>query len=115
MSFAGKKLGHEGEDRALDFLLNKKYLLIARNVRLFCGEIDILMQDRNTLVLVEVKTKTNDEFGLAEDEVDWHKRKKLLALAHALIFKYPNQSVRIDVVAINGDRLNHIINAVEEN
>jgi putative endonuclease len=113
MSFARKKLGASGEDAALEFLLKKHFILVARNVRLSCGEIDLLMQDGQTLVIVEVKTKSNKDFGLAEEEVDWHKQKKLLSLARVLSFKYPDQSVRIDVVAINGNDINHIVNAVE--
>ena len=114
MTLARKKLGASGEDLALNFLLKKHYILVARNLRLRCGEIDLLMQDKKTLVIVEVKTKSNKDFGLAEEEVDWHKQKKLLLLAQTLSFNYPDQSVRIDVVAINSKEINHIINAVEE-
>ena len=113
MSFARKKLGAEGEDLAFEYLTKKGYELIGRNVRLFCGEIDLLMQDKKTLVLVEVKTKSNREYGLAEEKVNYQKQRKLLTLARALTCKYPNDSVRIDVVAINGQEINHIINAVE--
>jgi len=114
MTYARKKLGFNGETQALEYLLAKHFILLARNFRLKQGEIDLLMQDGKTLVIVEVKTKTNDEFGLAEEEVDWHKQKKLRVLARALTFKYPNQSVRIDVVAINGNKINYIYNAVED-
>ena len=115
MSFARKKLGQSGEDLALEYLQKKHYHLIERNLRLFCGEIDLLMQDGQTLVIVEVKTKSNTNLGLAEEEVDYHKQKKLLTLARALICQFPHQSVRIDVVAINNGQINHVINAVEEN
>jgi len=46
--------------------------------------------------------------------ITFHKKKKLVALAKFISGQYSNENVRIDVVAINGDRINHIINALEE-
>lgn len=110
-----KKLGNKGEDLALDFLEKKGYKLIKRNLRLFCGEIDLLMEDGETLVICEVKTKSSNDFGPPQEEVDFFKRKKLLQLAKALWQLYPGHSIRIDVVAISGDnKIEHIPNAVEE-
>ena len=102
---------------ALEFLLDKHYHLIGRNIKLFCGEIDLLMEDGKTLVVVEVKTKSNILFGLPQEEVDFHKQRKLLQLAKALTQKFPQKPIRIDVVAIDesADSVDHIISAVEEN
>jgi len=85
-------------------------------LRLVCGEIDLLMEDGDDLVICEVKTKTNDEFGSPQDMVDFFKKKKLVQLAKALWQLYPSHSVRIDVVAINveNESITHIVNAVEE-
>jgi len=115
MSFERKKLGATGEDLALNYLRKKGYRLIDQNVRLFCGEIDILMQDKETLVIVEVKTKSNLDFGLPQEEVDHHKQYKLRQLAGALAQKFPESLIRIDVVAVDdgADSIDHIINAVE--
>ena len=116
MTFQRKKLGKSGEDAALEYLQKKGYFLIGRNVKLFCGEIDLLMKDKKALVVVEVKTKSNRLFGLPQEEVDFHKKRKLLQLAKALTQKFPDAPIRIDVVAIDesADRVDHIINAVEE-
>ncbi len=116
MSFERKKLGASGEDLALEFLLKKKYRLIERNLRLHCGEIDILMQDGQTLVIVEVKTKSNLLYGLPQEEVDWHKQYKLRQLARDLSQKFPDRDIRIDVVGIDesSNSVEHFINAVEE-
>ncbi len=114
MTLQRKKLGAAGEDLALKYLQKKHYLLIARNLRLFCGEIDLLMQDKETLVIVEVKTKSNLNYGLPQEEVDFHKQKKLLQLASALMQKMPDKNIRIDVIAVDESQnsLDHIINAV---
>ncbi|MFA6492838.1 MAG: YraN family protein [Patescibacteria group bacterium] len=111
-----KALGKYGENLALEYLENKGYKLIGSNIRLFCGEIDLLMEDKNILVVVEVKTKSDLSFGLPQEMVNYKKRRKLLQLAKALWQKNPGANIRIDVVAIDKEncKIEHIINAVEE-
>ena len=116
MSLQRKSLGQHGEDLALEYLLKKGFKLVKRNLKLFCGEIDLLMEDGDDLVICEVKTKSSDEFGVPQEEVDFFKKKKLLQLAKALWQLYPSHSVRIDVVGINMENksIEHIVSAVEE-
>ena len=116
MSNQRKSLGNKGEELAKVYLEKKGYKFLKKNLRLFCGEIDLLMEDGQTLVICEVKTKTSDQFGAPQDEVDFFKKKKLVQLAKALWCLYPHNSIRIDVVAINmeNESIEHIINAVEE-
>lgn len=116
MTFDRKKLGQSGEDQALEYLVNKGYRFVGRNIRLFCGEIDLLFQDKDVLVLVEVKTKTTGRFSTPQEKVDRAKKRKLIQLAKALWQKFPDKTVRIDVVAIDesANSLDHIISAVEE-
>jgi len=114
MTFQRKELGVQGEEKALEYLTSKGYKLVGQNVRFFCGEIDLLMQDKNTLVIVEVKTKSSNIFGLASDMVTLKKKRKLLQLGKALSQKFPNKAVRIDVIAIDKENIEHIVSAVEE-
>ncbi len=116
MNSERKKLGQFGEELAKSFLEKKGLEFIGKNIRLFCGEIDLLMEDKKTLVIVEVKTKKGEEFGKPQEEVDYFKQKKLLQLGSALSQKYPKKDIRIDVLAIKmGDKseIEHIKNAVE--
>lgn len=115
MSISSSELGKRGEDLALDYLLKKGYKLVGRNIRLFCGEIDLLMQDGNNFVIVEVKTKSGLLYGFASEMITYKKRKKLLQLARALSQKFPKKTIRIDVVAIdNKDEIMHLESAVAE-
>lgn len=116
MTYQRKSLGNQGEELAKVYLEKKGYKFIKKNLRLFCGEIDLLMEDGDVLVICEVKTKTSDKFGAPQDEVDFFKKKKLVQLAKALWSLYPSQSIRIDVVAINmeNESVEHILNAVED-
>ena len=74
------------------------------------------MQDKETLVICEVKTKSSDEFGTPQDEIDYFKKKKLIQLAKALWQLYPNHSIRIDAIAVDmeNNKIEHIVSAVEE-
>lgn len=114
MTLKRKILGNKGEDLALQYLENKSFRLIGQNIRLFCGEIDLLMEDGDSLVVVEVKTKSSIDFGLAADMITLKKKIKLLQLAKALSQKFPNRNIRIDVVAIDDGKVEHIVSAVEE-
>ena len=96
-------IGKQGEDLAVDYLTNKGYKIIDRNFRIRGGEIDIIAIDGNTLVYIEVKTRSSNLFGLPEESVG---RRKIEFLKRAAKF-YRNQNnnlleaVRIDVVAID--------------
>ena len=114
MSNENKLFGTQGEDQALEYLLGKGFILVGRNVRFYCGEIDLLMQDKKDLVIVEVKTKSNESFGRASDMITSRKKRKLLQLAKSLWQKYPKRNIRIDVVAIDNNKIDHLVSAVEE-
>lgn len=109
-----KLVGDQGENMALEYLLSKGYILIGRNIKLVPGEIDLLFKDNKTLVLVEVKTKTNDSYGIASDMITLKKKRKLLQLAKFINQKYPKTNLRIDVIAIDNNKIEHIISAVQE-
>ena len=51
-----RELGQLGEDRAASLLLTKGWEILARNIRLDSGELDLIGRDGDTLVFVEVKT-----------------------------------------------------------
>lgn len=111
-----KTTGNIGEEIATKYLLKKGYRIIERNLKLVCGEIDILARDGKTIVIVEVKTVRGSGFGLAQELVRYKKQKKLRQLARALEQKYPEATIRIDVIGIEfcfgEDKIEHIINAV---
>ena len=72
-----KALGSKGEDLAIQFLKKKGYRIIDRNYKTSVGEIDIIARDGNTIVFVEVKTRTDDSFGYPFEAVNKKKRQKL--------------------------------------
>jgi len=59
------ELGALGEQLALDHLQSRGLVLLARNWRCRYGELDLIAADipARTVVFVEVKTRTTDQFG----------------------------------------------------
>ena len=97
--------GKEGEDIAAVYLQNQRYKILERNFRIRGGEIDIIALDEQTLVYIEVKTRTNRQFGLPEESVT---PAKIHFLQRAAKFyrvnrKYQNLPglERIDVVTVD--------------
>ena len=59
-------LGAWGEALAADYLLKKRYQLIARGYRSRFGEIDLIVQNRKYIAFVEVKLRRSASFARAE-------------------------------------------------
>jgi len=101
MSFSTRKeLGQAGEKLATEFLLSKGYLLLTHNFVSRIGEIDILMQDEQVIVLVEVKTLSQARDFDPIDQIDTAKQVKLRQLAQEISGRYPGYNVRIDAVTV---------------
>lgn len=105
MPSPGEK-GRLGESLAADFLRAHGYRVIARNVRLPGGEIDLVCADAGTLVIVEVKRRDSGTFGPALAAVDRRKRSRLRRLAadYAQIVA-PRARLRFDVVTLDGNQV----------
>ena len=85
-------------------LQNKGYKLIERNFRQGHHEIDIICQDKNDLVVVEVKTVRVPEYGEAESRISRGKQRSVIRAAYAFLDRHPECSgmgVRFDVICIN--------------
>ncbi|MGQ9678277.1 MAG: YraN family protein [bacterium] len=96
------KLGISGEKHAQRFLASKGYRIIATNYRNQWGEIDIVCQDGDTLVFVEVKTRSSEKFGSPAEAVNYNKRNRLRRLAQIYLVTHRLESipVRFDVLSL---------------
>ena len=115
-----RELGARGERLAQDFLKKRGYRILGANVRSQQGELYIVAEKGGCLVFVEVRTKSNRNFGTPEESVTPAKKAKLIDLALAYIQDHhPRLSDwRIDVVAVEMNagkvvRLELIENAVQ--
>jgi putative endonuclease len=121
-------LGRWGEQRAADFLVEKGYTILARNLRTPYGEIDLVacqpgkpsQRIPDTVVFVEVKTRSSDLYGFPEESINARKRLHILASIQAYLQDNPQLTSewRVDVIAIQlatGDQppdITHFENAI---
>lgn len=96
------QLGRHGEQIATEFLQARGLRILARNWRCREGEIDILAQDGNALVVVEVKTRSGRSHGTAFEAVTREKLLRLRRLAGRWLATQPERfgAIRVDVVAL---------------
>jgi putative endonuclease len=97
------QLGARGERLACTFLRRQGYRILYRNFRARRGgEVDIVCRDGDTLVFIEVKTRTREDFGRPVEAVNAAKRKLISrgALAWLQLLNNPDILVRFDVVEI---------------
>ena len=97
-----KELGKRGEELALRFLKRSGYRIIERNYVCKMGEMDIIAQEKDTLVFVEVKTRTSLDFGPPQLAVNSTKQMQLSKVALNFLKEKRCEDVkaRFDVVAI---------------
>jgi putative endonuclease len=97
------QLGTRGEKLAAEFLKRNGYKILYRNFRArHGGEVDLVCRDDDTLVFVEVKTRTGTDFGRPFEAINSAKRKLISrgALAWLQLLDNPDILFRFDVVEI---------------
>src|SRR5213080_3577938 len=95
--------GARGEKLACRYLKRSGYKILLRNFRgRSGGEIDIVCRDDDTLVFVEVKTRTREDFGRPVAAVDRQKQKRISrgGLAWLRMLDNPDILFRFDVVEV---------------
>ena len=110
------ELGKKGEKIALEYLLKNDYKILETNYRYLKAEVDIIARKNDTLIAVEVKTRTSAYFGNPQDFVN---PKKIKLLLSAIDFYVTNADldveVRFDIIAIicnkNETKIEHIEDA----
>ena len=63
MSKHKQEIGKKGETVAVRYLKKQGYRIIEQNYRSKAGEIDIIAREKQSLVFVEVKTRSSRSFG----------------------------------------------------
>ena len=110
--------GLEGEERAASFLKKQGYKIIARNFQTRFGEIDIIAEDKEYIVFVEVKARSEKSIAEPREFVDIRKQRKIIKTAEIYLCENPTEKQpRFDVVEVKKDKIrthiNHITNAFE--
>ena len=100
-----KVIGNSGEDMACQFLQKQGYKILERNFRYSrLAEIDIIAKDKDTLVFVEVKTRTNENCGHPFEAVNNKKLEHIFkaGLAYMQVTDEYYKKFRIDIISVLG-------------
>jgi len=99
-----KANGRLAEDLAHRYLEDLGYIVIARNymARGGQGELDLVARDGEALVVVEVKSRSSEDFGSPDEAVNREKRQKVIraAFEYARRAGFPEECMRFDIVSV---------------
>ena len=97
-------LGNLAEELAVSFLAEKGYKILVKNFRYQRGEIDIIAEFNNQIIIVEVKARGSDIFMEPQEAVTKTKIKSLVMVADFFMKdRNLNQEVRFDIIAVLPD------------
>ncbi|RAJ06670.1 putative endonuclease [Chitinophaga skermanii] len=102
MALSGE-IGKKGEQIARDYFLQHSHFhILHQNWRHARQEIDFIVQSQGTIIFIEVKTRSSDQFGYPEAAVDPRKQAHLQSAATAYLEKMDAspEAIRFDVIAI---------------
>jgi len=110
-----KVIGNIGERKVVWYYRLKGYKIVARNFSCRYGELDIVAQKDETIVIVEVKTRKNANFAQAKEFVDYRKQEKIKNTTNIFIQKYKmtEYNIRFDIAEVYNEskKINIIENA----
>ncbi len=115
-SLGKRALGDSRERQAAAYLQQHGARIKARNYTCRWGEIDLIVEVDNSLCFVEVRHRSQQDFGGAAQSVTPGKQKKLIASAQHYLQRHPRyqqHACRFDVIAIEGEQLHWLKDAFQ--
>ena len=107
--------GRLGEEIALKYIISKGGTIVEKNYRTKMGEIDLIAKMNGELVFIEVKSRSNINYGYPCEAVNYKKKRKITNVAKYYILDNSLEDiyVRFDVIEIylTDKKINHIVNA----
>lgn len=100
--------GLAAEQLAATFLTSKGLKMVMKNYHCRFGEIDLIMQEGNTLVFVEVRLRTNSQFGSAGASITVQKQQKLIITAQHYLQQHGSKPCRFDAILMTKADAEHI-------
>jgi putative endonuclease len=93
--------GMRAEELCAALLRRAGLTLLERNWRCRHGEIDLIAEDRGTLVFAEVRLRASERFGGAAESVTAAKRSRLVAAARLYLARRRELPCRFDVFLVD--------------
>jgi len=92
--------GARAEEQCVQFLRSQGLAILERNWRCRHGEIDVIAEDRGTVVFAEVRMRSQGGFGGAAESITAAKRARLIAAARLFLCRRPSATCRFDVLLV---------------
>lgn len=109
-----QRQGRRWEQAALAYLQRHGLVLVEANFQCKGGEIDLIMQDGETLVFVEVRQRAGTAHGGAAASITPAKIRRMVRAAQLYLMGLPVEPpCRFDVVAIDAGQLEWLPNVIE--
>ncbi len=107
-------LGQSGEAKAKALLLSKGYKILQSNWKSGKREIDIIAENKDAIVFVEVKTRTDDRILAPSKAVTSEKQKSIIFAAETYLKRYNiTKESRFDIISIISDGKTEKIEHIE--
>ena len=97
-----QRIGKWGEEAAVEFLIQRGFVIIAQNFRTPYGEIDVIARQGDVTIFLEVKTRTTNTMGLPEESITPRKRQHMISAAEYYAAESEIDHWQIDVLSIEG-------------
>ena len=110
-----RAVGARAEDAACAFLRDRGYEILARNLRLGHGELDIVARRGDVTAFVEVKYRRDGRFGTPAEAVTPLKMRRILdaATCYAAEHDLLETPLRFDIVELSAGNIRHIEGAFD--
>lgn len=96
-----QKIGKKGENIAVEFLEKKNYQVLLKNYRYKKNEVDLIAIKNSLLIFVEVKLRSNLDYGMPEETVSEAQKKRIIETAeHYIIENNWQNDIRFDIISI---------------
>ena len=110
------ELGRGQEQRVADWMRQQGFYIVEQNFRCKFGEIDLIAKKEGYLIFVEVKYRSNEQYGVPREAVDWRKRQRISNAAVFYLKRYGysmEHPCRFDVAEVSQDSINLMENAFD--
>jgi len=108
-------IGKDGENIITNYLKSRGFTILERNFRYGKKEVDIIAKSDDIIAFVEVKLRTNINYGDGLDAIGSYKKKNIIYVAKYYIQtnNLYNYNIRFDVASISNGNIEYIENAFQ--
>lgn len=99
-----RDIGNQGENMACVLLKKRGYLVVDRNFRSRFGEIDIIAKKDGVYHFVEVRLRTNSDFGTPAETVNAKKRLRIRKTIEYYCLTRNVSGWQFDIIGIQPDK-----------